>query len=137
MTGFKLPVSRTLGAGAVRLWRREPWWAEFWSGLTAIGWGGACVAANGVWPSMAVLAQLGGQGFWEAAGLGLGFLQLALLLADARWLRWAGSAAMAWFWGVLTLGVWAAVPGAPGVAIYAGWCGINLYSSVRLLRPNG
>ena len=128
---------RPLRAGAALLWRREPWWAELWSGLTAVGWGATGVAATGVWPSMAVLARLGGVGFWEAAGLGLGCVQLALLAADARWLRWAGEAGMAWFWGVLTLGVWVAVPGAPAVAVYAGWCGINLYSSVRLLRPHG
>ena len=118
-------------------WRREPWWAEFWSGMTAIGWGALGVAASGVWPSMSVLAQLGGAAFWEQAALVLGAMQLAFLVVDKRWLRWVGAAALAWFWAVLTLGIWAAVPGTPGVAVYAGWCGINLYSSVRLLRPNG
>lgn len=116
------------------IWRREPWWAEFWSGVTAVGWGGLGIAATGVWPSMSVLARLGGAGFWEQLALGLGAMQLAFLVGKGRWLRWAGAAAMTWFWGVLTLGVWAAVPGSPGVAVSVGWFGINLYSSVRLLR---
>ena len=121
-----------------RVFQREPWWAEFWSAATAIAWSAVSLAdadAMGAWPSMLVLLQLGGDRFWHAMGMGLGVAQLAFLLLDQRWLRWSAAVAMCWFWAVLTLGVWAAVPGSPGGAVYAGWCGINLFSILRLTRP--
>ena len=124
--------------GVSHVLRREPWWAEFWSGATAISWAAVSLSDAGameVWPSMSVLLQLGGERFWHAAGLGLGAAQLGFLLLDQRWLRWAAAIAMCWFWAVLTLAVWAAVPGSPGVAVYAGWCGTNLFSILRLVRP--
>lgn len=125
---------QALGA-AGRVLRREPWWAEFWSAATAIAWSMSAFRGVEAWPSMQVLLQLGGEPFWHAAGLGLGLAQLAFLLADRRALRWCGAVAMCWFWAVLTLGVWAAVPGSPGVAVYAGWVGANVFSILRLVRP--
>ena len=129
---------------ARRVLRREPWWAEFWSAATAIGWAATSFGAArdmGDWPSMQVLLRLGGEGFWNLAGMGLGLAQVVFLLMDRRWLRWAAAVLMCWFWAVLTVGVWAAVPGSPGVAVYAGWCGINVFSILRLVRapggPNG
>lgn len=123
---------------ASRVFRREPWWAEFWSAVTAIAWAGMSWGSGNeldAWPSMRVLLRIGDEGFWHAAGFGLGALQLAFLLGNRRWLRWGGAMAMGWFWAVLTLGV--SVAGAPGVAVYAGWCGINVFSVLRLLRHHG
>lgn len=114
-----------------RLLRREPWWAEFWSALTAIAWGGLSSLTDS-WPSMTVLLRLEDERFWHSAGIGLGVVQMMVLISDHRWLRWAGAVALCWFWAVLTLGVWAAVPGAPAVAVYAGWCAINATSICRL-----
>lgn len=130
-------LERMFGAVAHAL-RREPWWAEFWSAATAIGWSAVSLAetsAMGQWPSMQVLLQLGGDRFWHAAGMGLGLAQLTVLLLDQRGLRWCAAVAMCWFWAVLTLAVWTAVPGSPGVAVYAGWSAGNLFSILRLVRP--
>lgn len=135
MRGFDIVLRR-----AVLIFRREPWWAEFWSGATALAWATASYASTdplAMWPSMQVLLQIGGDGLWHALGLGLGLAQLGFLVADHRWLRWGAALAMCWFWAVLTLGVWAAVPGAPGVVVYAGWCGINVFSILRLVRHHG
>ncbi len=120
--------------------RREPWWAEFWSALTALAWAGLSVASVSElrdWPSMRVLTEIGGDRFWHVVGFGSGLSQLLFLLWDQRWLRWGAAVVLCWFWGVLTVGVWQAVPWAPGVAVYAGWCGINMFSILRLLRRTG
>ncbi len=114
-----------------RLMQREPWWAEFWSALTAMAWG-ALSSLGDSWPSMTVLLRLEDERFWHSAGMGLGMLQMSALLSDNRWLRWISALALCWFWAVLTVGVWAAVPGAPAVAVYAGWCAINATSICRL-----
>ena len=116
---------------------REPWWAEFWSAITAVIWAGlSYVSVEGFrdWPSMRVLAELGDDRVWHVIGFSLGALQFLFLLFNHRWLRWAAAISLGWFWAVLTLGVWVAVPWAPGVAVYAGWCGINVFSVLRLLR---
>lgn len=119
-------------------WSREPWWAEFWSAATAVIWAGlsySSVERLRDWPSMQVLIEIGDDRFWHGLGFGLGLFQLLALLCDRRWLRWLAALLLGWFWGVLTLGVWAATPWSPAVAVYAGWCGINVFSTLRLLRP--
>ena len=122
---------------SVRLFKREPWWAEFWSASTALAWAGLSYTSVDVladWPSMRVLTALGSDNFWHVTGFFLGVVQLAALVSEQRWCRWAASIALCWFWAVLTIGVWVAVPWAPSVAVYAGWCGINMFSILRLLR---
>ena len=117
---------------------REPWWAEFWSAATAALWAGlsySSVERLEDWPSMQVLVEIGDDRFWHRLGFGLGFVQLVALACNGRWLRWGSALTQGWFWGVLTLGVWAATPWSPAVAVYAGWCGINVFSALRLLRP--
>ena len=84
---------------------------------------------------MRILTQLGTDRFWHMAGVLLGAAQVTFLLWDKRWLRWGAAFMICWFWGVLTVGVWQAVPWSPAVAVYAGWCGINIFSILRLLRP--
>lgn len=125
---------------ATAIFHREPWWAEFWSALTAVLWSllsFASMGALGYWPSMRVLTELGGDRFWHVTGVAMGTMQLLFLLWDQRWLRWGAAVGLCWFWGVLTLGVWVATPWAPAVAVYASWCGINLFSILRLLRHHG
>ena len=130
-----------------RIWRllqREPWWAELWSAVTALAWAGlGWGSTSGItfdldaWPSMQVLLRLGGDQFWHSAAAVLGIAQLLFLALDRRWLRWMAAVAGGWFWAVLTLGVWAAVPWAPAVAVYAGWCGVNVISILRLPHRHG
>lgn len=122
------------------VFRRDPWWAEFWSAVTALTWAGLSRASSGElrdWPSMRILIELGDDQSWQLIGLFLGGSQLLFLLCNQRWLRWCAAFLLCWFWGVLTVGVWGAVPWAPGLAVYAGWCGINVFSILRLLRPAG
>ena len=129
-------VLRPIGA----LFQREPWWAEFWSGVTAATWAAMSYASPGAlggWPSMRVLTEIASDWSWHLAGIGLGAAQVLFLLCDLRWLRWGAALLLCWFWAVLTLGVWEAVPWAPGVAVYGGWCAVNVFSIVRLLRRAG
>ena len=119
---------------------REPWWAEFWSAATALAWSYLSYVSRldlAQWPSMQVLTDVADGRAWHAIAMGLGVAQLLFLLLDQRWMRWGIAIAMCWFWGVLTLGVWAATPWAPGVAVYAGWCGTNVFSILRLIRHHG
>ena len=127
----------TIRQWMLRLFEREPWWAEFWSALTAVLWAGLTYASLETmreWPSMRLLVQIGDDRFWHLLGFGLGFGQLMFLASNRRWLRWGAALAQGWFWGVLTLGVWVATPWSPAVAVYAGWCGINVFSVLRLLQ---
>ena len=122
-----------------RVFHREPWWAEFWSAMTALLWAGMTYASLEKlrdWPSMQLLVMIGDDRFWHLLGFGLGLSQIVFLTLDQRWLRWATALAQGWFWGLLTLGVWIATPWSPSVAVYAGWCGLNVYSVLRLMRPD-
>ena len=122
-----------------QVFSREPWWAEFWSAITAVLWAGLTYASLEKmrdWPSMQLLVEIGDDRFWHMLGFGLGICQIVFLTWDRRWLRWGTALAQGWFWGVLTLGVWVATPWSPAVAVYAGWCGINVYSVLRLMRPD-
>lgn len=119
------------------LFRKEPWWAEFWSAVTAMMWSAMAISdprGLDVWPSMQVLLTIADDFFWDTAGLTLGAAQFTALLVDRRWFRWGAAIAMCCLWGMLTTGVAAATPWSPAVAVYAGWCGINLMSIFRLLR---
>jgi hypothetical protein len=120
--------------------KREPWWAEFWSATTAIVWSAFFVFSPGhfgLWPSMRVLTQIADSEAWHVMAAGLGLLQLGFLVCDRRWLRWVAALLVGWFWAILTVGEWAATPWAPSVAVYAGWCGVNVFSVLRLLRYHG
>jgi hypothetical protein len=121
-----------------RVLDREPWWAEFWSATTALMWAAMTYSSLDRfrdWSSMRVLSEIGNDHFWFILGFGLGSSQIAVLAMNRRWARWLMAVAQGWFWGVLTLGVWVATPWSPVVAVYAGWCAINVFSIVRLLRP--
>ncbi len=125
---------RSTVRAATAIFCRDPWWAELWSALTALAWVVLSYASTeqlAVWPSMQVLLQISDDRFWQLIGLCLGLAQLTFLFCNRRWLRWSAAIFLTWFWAVLTLGVWVAVPGAPGVAVYAGWCGVNLLSTLR------
>lgn len=135
-----MPALQRMALGARTMFRREPWWAEFWSAIVAVAWSFLSAASRtelSEWPSMQVLTDLADAQVWHLVAAGLGVSQLMYLVLDARWLRWAMAIVMCWFWGVLTAGVWTATPWAPGVAVYAGWCGINVFSILRLVRHHG
>ena len=123
--------------GLRRLLGRETWWAEFWSACTTILWAALSYAEDSRlrhWPSMRVLLELGDDRFWHLLGFGVGLLQIVCLASDRRWLRWGAALTQGWFWAVLTVGVWAATPWSPAVAVHAGWCAINVLSVLRVPR---
>ncbi len=123
-----------------RVFWRSPWAAELGGALTAISWAVLSYAAPTdmeAWPSMLFLLRLAPDEFWQAAGFSLGFWQLVFLALDSRWGRWGMALALGWFWSLLAMGVWLAVPWAPGVAVYAGWVAVSVFSVLRLLRPGG
>ncbi len=131
---------RIMFQSAAVMFKREPWWAEFWSAITAVFWAALSYASFHSLhdaPSMQVLEEIGNDQIWHLVGLVLGVSQMIFLVCDQRWMRWAAAVALCWFWGVLTLGVWTALPWAPAAAVYAGWCGINVFSILRLLRHYG
>lgn len=118
---------------------RSPWAADLGSALTAVGWAIVMWAAPHdmvAWPAMLVLVNIADQEAWEAAGLALGLGQFAAMAVDRRWMRWTAAVALSWFWGVLAVGVWSATPWNPATVAYAGWCAINVFSILRLLRPD-
>ena len=132
MNGF-----RALLANASVILRREPWWAEFWSAVTALAWAGLSYISTdalAVWPSMRVLLRIGDDRFWHLTGFGLGAMQLVFLLCNHRWWRWGAAILLCWFWAVLTLGIWVATPWSPATAVYAGWFGVNVFSILRHLH---
>ncbi len=86
---------------------------------------------------MSYLLRIAGDDTWQLTGLILGIVQFVVLVCDLRWMRWGSAILACWFWSLLTLGVWASVPWAPGTVVYAVWIGVNFFSILRLLRPNG
>lgn len=118
---------------------RSPWAADLGSAMTALTWSLMFTLAPKDmtdWESMRLLETLATQDAWQAMAMVLSVVQLVATIMNYRWLRWGAALVAAWFWGVLTLGVWSATPWNPAVAAYAGWCGINLFSILRLLRPD-
>ena len=135
-----MSIRQKLWIGAVAVFKREPWWAEFWSGTTAIMWGILSIFSTynrQTWPASIMMEDFGGEMLWNATALIMGVVQIGFLIADHRWLRWTGALVMCWFWAVLTLAVVRIVPGSPTIAVYIGWCGINCFSILRLLRHHG
>ncbi len=115
--------------------RGDVWWAELWSGMTALCWALFSLRyQHELAPSMQMPVRLGDAGIWQLLSFALGSAQLFILILNHKWLRWAAAMLMGWFWGVLTLGVWTTGPWAPGVVVYAGWCGINVFSILRQLQ---
>ena len=123
-----------------RVIARSPWAAEMWSGITAISWGASVIAAPPqvvTWPPVAYLATLAPHQWWGVLSVVLGAAQFTFMTVDARWCRWGMCVILSWWWGALTLSVVDSVPWLPGIAVYGGWAGINLFSTVRLLRRGG
>jgi signal transduction histidine kinase len=119
------------------IYLREPWWAEFWSGLIGIAWGvtfflsGADVFDR---PFLILLGQISETTIWAWFCLSVGLCQLIFLLLDVRAMRWISAFIMSWFPCVVVISFLIDTPVTPTVAVYGGWAGINLFSIFRLLR---
>lgn len=134
-------MARDLLGSGWRAFRVGYWWAELWSAITAVIWSTVtCLSVQKLveCPSMRVLAEIGDDRFWHVLGFGLGLGQAVMLGCDRRWGRWARgmfAVAQGWFWGVLALGMWVATSWSLAVAVYAGWCLLNVASIMRLRLP--
>lgn len=123
-----------------RIFARSPWAAEMWSGLTAISWGASVIAAPPeivTWPPLVYLVTLQPHQYWGVFSVVVGAAQFVLMALDLRWGRWFMCCIMFGWWSVLTLSIVDSVPWLPGIAVYGGWAGINLFSMARLLRRGG
>ena len=123
-----------------RVFARSPWAAEMWSGITAISWGASVIAAPPeivTWPPLVYLVTLQPHQYWGVFSVVVGATQFVLMALDLRWGRWFMCCIMFGWWSVLTLSIVDTVPWLPGIAVYGGWAGINLFSMARLLRRGG
>lgn len=134
-----MPAFRAILGTSRRLLHREGWWAEFWSGVVAVQWAVLSIVGDeklSLFASMPVLLRIGNGNFWRVILLGFGSLQIAFLIADGRWLRWAMALLMVWLWSMMTIGVWIAIPYWPPASLYFGFAGINIFSVLRLPKPH-
>lgn len=141
-----LTARRTAAARVLRrLWGRsphqEPWWAEWWAALAAVGWGALALAVSpdlGAVPSFRIVLGIADERFWWASGVALGLAQVFALRHGMARARWWLALVMGWWWMVLTLAVVLGDrPLRPGVALYAAMAAINHYSVLRLRTPPG
>lgn len=136
--GLILTLVRAALAHLRRVFSRSPWAAECASAMTLMTWAVYCWAGPNdmeIWPSAVMMMQLGTDEAWQMVGFSLGFWQLMFLGLDRRWTRWMMALACCWFWALLALSVWVATPWNPHVPAYGGYILINLFSILRLLRP--
>ena len=118
-----------------RMSDHEPWWAEWWSAVAALGW----VLTLSLFtpgmdssPTFWLVADLAPPWFWYGFSGGLALGQMWALRTDHRKLRWWLALAMGWWWMFVGMAVAVAVPLAPSVALYAAMAFINHYSVLRL-----
>jgi hypothetical protein len=131
-------MSNFLYISALALWKREPWLAEFWSGVVSLAVSLITLQTPHMWKAMSRLNELADTEVWQAVAFTLGVLQLAALFVDRRRVRHASSVLMCWFWGTMTVGIWQGMPGASVACVCtAGYAGINVFSAVRLAAPHG
>lgn len=119
---------------------REPWWAEFWSSMAAIGWALVAFSADDIVKERAAFIQLSilaSPTFWEMSGVTLGCLQLFALLFANPYGRAFSAFMCAWWWTFITMSIIMNDPRAPSMALYIVFAAINLFSMVKLGRRYG
>jgi len=120
------------------IWAREPWWAEFWAGVSTVLWAvWPYLTGDGIdtRPTWFVASLLLDEHRWQYGGMILGCAKIFILLQDApyvRWLRLVSCFFGAWFWSFLATSLLMVDAGAPSVALYIVPALINVYSMVRL-----
>ena len=116
---------------------QEPFWVEFWSGITAMAWAAMVWGMPFDLSDLAlyrVLATIMTDVQWEWTAIVLGSLQVFLALANCRWGRWMLAFFMSWWWLTLGYGAYYSATIAPGVVVYGGWGMANLTSMALLFR---
>ena len=100
---------------------REPWWAEMWSALAAIGW-----SRWVTWQTMdlssvdlyRIVSSLATDDTWGWIGGVIGGFQLLALILDYRWARFVAAFFAASFWLCLAYSIWLANHSVPGVVLH-------------------
>jgi hypothetical protein len=130
-------MKQRIPAYLISIFRREPWWAEFWSASFAIGWAAVffCTKADTFGQSaLWFLSRAHGGAGWACYSLFAGLAQMTFLLWNRRLLRWCAAIVMGWFPWMIALSLALEPQITPSIAVYGGWAGINTFSVLRLLR---
>jgi len=117
---------------------REPWFAELWSAFAAIGWSiWSSVSQSDLIhrPAFRLLGEIAPSEFWELSGAMLGMLQFCCLVASDRAARWIAAFLVSAWWSFLALAFLQSDAGAPNVWLFICYSAANLYSLVKLVRP--
>jgi hypothetical protein len=92
-----------------RIWAREPWWAEVWPALGAIGWAALVYITNTSMserPSLAVLGLLMDDNCWAALVGLIGVGQLVALFGYHQEARWIMSIFASAFWWLCVVAIY-------------------------------
>lgn len=120
----------------VEIFRREPFLAEFWAAVAALGW--AVIATQGHGdvtdrPAYAFLGQMVTDArLWEWSGIVLGTVQIGSLLLNDRPTRRFACFMLAWWWLLLAVAIFQSDPDTPGWWLFAVNSMANLFSLFRL-----
>lgn len=113
----------------------EPWWAEWWSAVAAVGWVVAAVSLTpglDAMPAFAMAVSLAPAWFWYSFSLALAAGQVWALRHDRRVLRLLFAGLMGWWWTFVTLAIVQTVPPTPAIALYGTMAALNWHSVLRV-----
>lgn len=120
------------------VFKREPWWAEFWSSCASLGWGSIVFFSHTDVVDRVAFEKLGllaDDAFWAGTGLLVGSVQLLALLSARRQCRWGAAFMSCWWWSFLSFAI-ISMDITPGIALYTVFAAINCFSLIRLARPH-
>lgn len=119
------------------VFKREPWWAEFWSALACLSWGAYSMylpTRMEMRYQLDVLTQLASGTFWEVTAMCLGTTQFIALIWNERLVRWAVALVASWWWSMHFVAFLAVDPQARTVVFFVIFALLNLLSVARLLK---
>jgi len=131
--------SLSISERLARVYLREPWWAEFWSGVMGIGWAialhfGDDTLSQSSPNTFSSLVQIASGRFWGWYCLVLGIAQIVSLALNYKPARWTCAAGMSWFPCMAVMSMLMSDSLVPHISVYGGWACINLFSVFRLLH---
>ena len=131
--------SFSFGERLMRVYLREPWWAEFWSGVMGVGWAIALYFGDGSLKESAPntfspLILIASGRFWGWYCLVFGTAQIVALILNYKSARWVCAVGMSWFPCMSVMSMIMSESLVPHISVYGGWACINLFSAFRLLH---
>lgn len=115
---------------------------EWWNAFTMLAWGYYVLTRHGSlnFPAFAAFRDMAygynAELFWGSVTMGVGTVRLTALFVNGSYsrtpfVRLAASAASAFVWMQVVLGLWAFGFPAPGIVIYSSLVGLDLISAYR------